>query len=114
MNKQAGGVVEWAESLYTNAMRIAAAGVLKSEGSLENAASVLEDAGFRVPYGYITRHYGEEVDIETESDPTARLGLWVAAEAGRLVHVVEAIGYRLAATGRLLDEGAEGEGGEDV
>ena len=114
MDEKTGGVVEWAESLYINAMRIAAAGVLKSEGSLENAASVLEDAGFRVPYGYIMRHYGEQTDIETEGDHTARLSLWVAAESGRIVHVMESIGFRLAATGHLLDKAADAEGAEDA
>jgi hypothetical protein len=98
-------LVRWAESLYDYSMLVVAAGVLKAEGSLEKAASVLEEARFHVPYGYIEHHYGEEVGYEVEGNDTAELQLWVENEAERIAgQVVESVGFYLAARGELKEK----------
>lgn len=75
-------------------MLIAAAGVLASEGSLEKAASVLEWPGF--PEG----HEGHDYFPNDEE----ALKLWVEGEAERIEGVIGLEGFRLAATGTLMDE----------
>lgn len=54
-------LVRWADALYLNAMRIAAAGVLEDQGSLQKAASVLWWAGFGVPAGYFPEDREDEL-----------------------------------------------------
>ena len=86
-------------------VHVVAAGVLKSEGSLEKAASVLEEASFHAPYGYIERHFGEEVWYEVEDDDTAELQLWVENEAERIAgQVAESVGFYLAVQGKLTEK----------
>ena len=85
-------------------MHVFAAGVLKTEGALEKAAGVFEDAGFGVPYGYIEHHYGEETSDRIGYDITDSLRLWVENEAERIGQVAESIGFYLAARGKLSDE----------
>jgi len=99
--KQEGKLIDWAAALHENAMLIAAAGVLASEGSLEKAASVLWWAGFPVPAGHFPE--GHEGDGYSPNDEEA-LRLWVEGEAGRIERVVGTAGFRLAATGRLMEE----------
>jgi hypothetical protein len=97
-------VVRWADALYANSMRIAAAGVLQAEGSLEKAASVLWWAGFGVPAGYFPEgHEGEDLSLCDEE----ALRLWVEGEAERIKNVTETIGFYLAGTGKLLDKADE-------
>ena len=93
-------LVNWAETLYENAMLIAAAGVLAEEGSLEKAASVLWWAGFEVPAGYFPAGYeGELLDPGEEE---AALRLWVQEEAGRIEGAGKTLGFYLAGTGQLM------------
>jgi len=94
-------LVHWASALHENAMLIAAAGVLASEGSLEKAASVLWWASFPVPAGHFPE--GHEGDAYFPNDEEA-LRLWVEGEAGRIEGVIGTVGFRLAATGALMDE----------
>jgi hypothetical protein len=103
--QQENELVRWAESLYAYSMCVVAAGVLKSEGSLDKAASVLEESGFHVPYGYIERHYGEEVADEVADDDEAELRLWVENEAERIAgQAVESVGFYLAVQGKLTEK----------
>ena len=100
-------LVRWTSALHENAMRIAAAGVLAQEGSLEKAASVLWWAGFAVPAGYFPDgHEGEFLEGNDEE----ALRLWVEGEAARIERTTETVGFYLAATGRLLDKTDAGEG----
>lgn len=94
-------LVDWAEALRENAMLIAAAGVLAAEGDLRKAASVLEWAGFGVPAGYFSE--GDEGYDYFPNDEEA-LRLWVEGEAGRIEGALAIEGFRLAATGGLMDE----------
>lgn len=93
-------LARWVGALYENAMLIAAAGVLASEGTLEKAASALWWAGFCVPPGYSLGHEGEDLSADDEE----ALRLWVEREAGRIEGVIGLEGFRLAATGTLMDE----------
>jgi hypothetical protein len=103
--QQENELIRWAESLYAYSMCVVAAGVLKSEGSLDKAASVLEESGFHAPYGYIERHYGEEVWDEVVDDDTAELQLWVENEAERIAgQAAESVGYYLAVQGKLTEK----------
>lgn len=110
--KQEGKLIDWAEALRENAMLIAAAGVLASEGSLEKAASVLEWAGFGVPAGYFPEGH-EGYDYFPNDEEALRL--WVEGEAERIEGVIGTAGFHLAATGTLMDEveppGLQGAGG---
>ncbi len=99
--KKEGKLIDWAQAFHTNAMLIAAAGVLVAEGSLEKAASVLWWAGFEVPAGYFPE--GHEGDGYMPGDEEA-LRLWVEGEAGRIEGVVGTVGFHLAATGTLMDK----------
>ncbi len=96
-----GKLIDWAEALHKNAMLIAAAGVLASEGSLEKAASVLWWANFPVPPGYFPE--GSEGEFLDPRDEEA-LRLWVEGEAERIQGVIGTVGFHLAATGQLMDE----------
>ena len=97
-------VARWATSLYEQAMLIAAAGVLRSTGSLDTAASVLWWANFAVQAGYFSDgHPGEDFDPRDEE----ALRLWVEGERENIVRAVTSRGLSLAGTGRLMEE-AEG------
>ena len=99
-------LVRWASALHENALRIAAAGVLAQQGTLEKAASVLW-AGFAVPAGYFPDgHEGEFLEGNDEE----ALRLWVEGEAARIERTTETVGFFLAATGQLLDKTDAGEG----
>lgn len=108
-------LVDWAQALHHNAMRIAAAGVLAATGSLEKAASVLEWARFAVPPGYFPEgHEGDDYFPHEEEV----LQLWVEEEAGKIEGVTETVGFYLAGSGKLLDRldehtaDSDEEGGE--
>ncbi|MDP8951864.1 MAG: hypothetical protein M3N18_06455 [Actinomycetota bacterium] len=94
-------MANWAETLYKNAMLIAAAGVLAEEGSLEKAASVLWWAGFEVPAGYFPD--GHEGALLARGDEEA-LRLWVQQEADRIEGANRTAGFYLAGTGQLMDD----------
>lgn len=99
--KKAGQLIDWSSALYLNAMRIAAAGVLAAEGSLEKAASVLWWAGFEVPPGYFPDDHEANDYIGHREEP---LRMWVEADRENIEGVIETMGFRLAATGTLMDK----------
>ncbi len=99
--KREGKLLDWSQALYLNSMRIAAAGVLASEGSLEKAASVLWWAGFKVPSGYFPEDH--PANDYTSHDETP-IRMWVEAEAENIERVISSKGFHLATTGQLLDE----------
>lgn len=101
--KKEGKLIDWSSSLYLNAMRMAAAGVLASERSFEKIASVLWWAGFEVPPGYFPSEHEANDYIGHCEEP---LRMWVEADRENIERIIQSEGFRLAATGRLLDEAA--------
>lgn len=104
--KKEGKLIDWAEALHENAMLIAAAGVLATEGSLDKAASVLWWARFEVPAGYFPSEAGHEGNDYSPNDEEA-LRLWVEGEAERIEGVIGLEGFRLAASGSLMNRTRE-------
>jgi hypothetical protein len=98
-------LVRWARSLHVISLRLAAAGVLRSLGSLNKAASLLYGAGYQVPNGYFPDdHEGARYEPYEEE----ALQLLVEEEAERIEAAASSVGFYLAAKGELLDpvEGA--------
>ena len=96
----------WASAFYQDAMRITAAGVLASTGSLDTAANVLWFAGFAVPPGS-----PEEKAVEDggplegyERDDEVPLRAWVERERESIARAVRSEGLRLSGTGRLMED----------
>jgi len=93
-------LVRWADALYLNAMRIAAAGVLEDRGSLEKAASVVWWAGFAAPPG----HFSEDKEDELSPlDGEEALRAWVEAEASNIEEALSGIGFYMAGHGKMAD-----------
>jgi hypothetical protein len=93
-------LIDWSQYVYLASMRVAAAGVLAAEGSLDKAASVLWWTGFQVPPGYFPSDHEANDDIGSEEP----LKMWVEADAENIDNMIETDFFRLAATGRLLDK----------
>jgi hypothetical protein len=92
--------IDFAENFYHHAMQIVAAGVLRGDGSLEKAASVLRWGGWRVPLNYF-----EEGDTEVaDQDPEAALELWVEREQENIARFVNSKALALAVSGRIAEE----------
>ena len=95
--KNEDNLLDWSGEVYLLSMRVAAAGVLAAEGSLDKAASVLWWTGFQVPPGYFPSDHEADDDVES-------LRMWVEADAENIDYMIETDFFRLAATGRLLDK----------
>jgi hypothetical protein len=93
-------MVRWADSLYLNTMRMAAAASLAECGTLEKAASLLEEAGFKVPGGF----FPEEVEDEILSlDEEAALQRYVECDEEGIRAARASIGFYLAGNGQSMD-----------
>ncbi len=98
----------WASAFYEDAMRLTAAGVLASTGSLDSAASVLWFAGFAVPPGSPEEQALDGGALEGHGrDDEEPLRAWVEREREKIARAVGSEGLRLAGTGRLMDEAEE-------
>ncbi len=93
------GTIDWASALYLSAMRMAAAGVLVEEDSLEKAASLLWWAGFEVPTGYFS---ADEEDALPGRGSEEALRAWVARDEKNIRAAFQSIGFYLAGTASLM------------
>ena len=92
--------IEWASTLYLNTMRLAAAGALLENDSLDKAASLLWWAGFEVPSGYFSED--EEDDLLDRGSEEA-LRVWVERDDPNIHRAFESVGFYLAGIGALMD-----------
>lgn len=93
-------MVRWCDSLYLNSMRMAAASSLAGFGSLEKAASLLEESGWSVPAGFLSDE--EEDEFGWGSDPSA-LRRYVEKDEEGIRHARNSIGFHLAGNGQSMD-----------
>src|SRR5215207_8558842 len=98
-------VIQWTDSLYEVALRIAAAGAFRALGSFERVASALLYTDWRVPDGYF-----DDDEEELDGDPDAMMRRWVEREQVRIRAAVKTLGAELAFRGRLTESlRADGE-----
>jgi hypothetical protein len=93
-------MVRWADSFYLNSMRMAAAASLAECGTLEKAASLLENVGFKVPAGFFPE---EEEDEFWSLDEEEALRRYVERDEEGIRAAHASIGCYLAKTGRSMD-----------
>lgn len=93
-------VVRWADSLYLNTMRMTAAASLAHFGTLEKAASLLEEAGFKVPGGFFSEEVGDEFFSLDEIEALQR---YVEQDEEGIRTARASVGFHLAAAGQSMD-----------
>jgi hypothetical protein len=93
-------IVRWADSFYLNSMRMTAAASLAECGTLEKAASLLENVGFKVPAGFFPE---DEEDEFWSLDEEEALRRYVERDEEGIRTACASIGFYLAASGQSMD-----------
>lgn len=92
------GVSRWADQLALSTMRVVAAVVWLSTGSLDRAASVLYWSGYRVPPGYFDIDEDDEA-AEVGMDEEAELRLWVERDQHGIRRIMDTELFRATTKG---------------